>query len=659
MKLLYLYFTYRSKFKRIFADDIEFNFDSEIRFKLNGGELKRINSVGELPKGFFSVLPQNRTSPAVDSVSVIAGGNGAGKTSLVEVLLDIKEALDPSQASSKFKAFIVVYCSGAGNECYYESNIPNLKTPDGLRRPAKAEANNDYLAIRRQDVPFLDVPLIYVTPHFTPYALTVVPDLPKAFSDLSTFGMMRKAEEKKFNEDGVAKDPIGAYKTEQTRWTLSFVRAEQELPAAKRLPPEERPHKKELPLDEDLQDEATGDQEPVFQPIGIRVSLSKVVVQKLRSKTTTERVKRILKNVEPGSNSSFFEKVFYAYAGLYVNDQNSAADAQLVDENDQGQCDAWERSFEYEKDLTDLFSGELRPNKENILHFLGNQKEYQQKNCVNAVRAFFKKLGEILDLIPQQELNNASHTGSIVLDMKSQESFERLLKLVDLHFRAKAIVPFLDFDTEPRMSAGERAFFDTWGRLYHHFLESIEVRTSTQEGTNLDLSAPRNWPERKDAIIFFDESETTMHPEWQRRIVRRMIWFFEAFASWVHPHLIFATHSPILLSDVPAGNVVLLERENNQSVVRPIDETKAFASNIFDLYRNSFFLKSGCTMGAFAASKVNPLLKKFDPGEPKINKQELNDVLSLAKMIGDPFISGWIWRRLDTLVDDDGDLRVD
>ena len=195
MKLLYLYFTYHPKFRRIFADGIEFNFDSEIRFKLDGGELKRIDSVGELPKGFFSVLPQNRTSPAVDSVSVIAGGNGAGKTSLVEVLLDIKEALDPSQASSKFKAFIVVYCSGAGNECYYESNIPNLKTPDGLSRPAKSEANDGSQAILLQDVP-----LIYVTPHFTPYALTVVPDLPKAFSDLSTFGMIRKAEEKKFNE---------------------------------------------------------------------------------------------------------------------------------------------------------------------------------------------------------------------------------------------------------------------------------------------------------------------------------------------------------------------------------------------------------------------------------------------------------------------------
>lgn len=653
MKLLYLYFTYHPKFRRIFADGIEFNFDSEIRFKLDGEELKKIDSIGMLPEGFFSVLSENRTSPVVDSISVIAGGNGAGKTSVVEVLLDIKEALNTPQLS-KLKKFIVVYCSGAGNECYYESNIQDLKTPGELKRHAEAEANNG----------FQDVPLVYVTPHFTPYALVDTPAYPSSFSDLSTIGLMKRIVENYYNPtsndlwDARLQDPIGPYQTEQTKWALSFVRAEQELHPEKKLPTEDIPHKKKLPLDEDMQDEVTGDQEPVFKPMGIRVSLSKVVVQKLRSKNTEEGVTRILKRVQ-ASESDFFEKVFYAYAGLYVNDHNSAAQARLMNSIDKRMLAAWERYFEYEKDLTDLFSGELPPRRKAMLRFLGNQKEYQQKDYVNAVRAFFRKLGEILDHIPQQELDNASLTGSIVLDMKSQENFERLLELVELHFKVKSIVPFLDFDTTPRMSAGERAFFDTWGRLYHHFLESIEVTTSPEEGTNLDLSDPKNWPERKDAIIFFDEAETTMHPEWQRRIVQKTIWFFEAFAPWVHPHLIFATHSPILLSDVPAGNVVLLEREDDQSIVRPIDETKAFASNIFDLYRDSFFLKSGSTMGAFATAKVNSLLKKFKNRKPKIVKHELSDVLSLAKMIGDPFISRSIWRRLDALIDDDGEHRAD
>ena len=382
MKLLYLYFTYRSKFRRIFADGIEFNFDSEIRFKLDGGELKRIDSVGELPKGFFSVLPQNRTSPAVDSVSVIAGGNGAGKTSLVEVLLDIKEALDSPQSSSKFESFIVVYCSGARNECYYESNIQSLRTPNGLKRPAEAGVNNS----------FKDVPLVYVTPHFTPYALVDAPAYPSSFSDLSTIGLMKRIVENYYNPtsndlwDARLQDPIGPYQTEQTKWVLSFVRAEQELHPEKKLPTEDIPHKKKLPLDEDMQDEVTGDQEPVFKPMGIRVSLSKVVVQKLRSKNTEEGVTRILKRVQ-ASESDFFEKVFYAYAGLYVNDHNSAAQARLMNSIDKRMLAAWEKYLEYEDDLTDLFSRELPLKKVNILSFLGNQKEYQQKDYVNAVRA--------------------------------------------------------------------------------------------------------------------------------------------------------------------------------------------------------------------------------------------------------------------------------
>ena len=636
MKLLYLYFTYHPEFKRIFADDIEFNFDSEVRFKLEGKELKRIDSAGELPKGFFSVLPENRTSPAVDSVSIIAGGNGAGKTSVVEVLLDIKEAAQEVPQLSKFERYIVVYSRGAGNACYYESSISDLKTPDGV------EKADD----------FKNMPLVYVTPHFTPYPLTVVPGLPEKFYDLSTIGLMRVVKEKYYNpqakdiQDIQRLDSIGPYQTEQTKWTLSFVRAEKFLPPKKKLTKE-----------------GVADEEPTFNPKGFWVQISKVVSQimdrkepekeKEPEKKAAEVVKSILRNIK-GFQSGFFEKVFYAYAGLYINDHNSVTQARFVDRNDKKLDDAWERCLEYENDLTNLFSEGRPPTKENIKRFLRNQKEYQQKDYVNAVRAFFQKLEDFLENVSQDKLNKASISGVIELDMKSQGNFERLLELVDLHFKAKSIVPFLDFDTVPRMSAGERAFFDTWGRLYHHFLESIEVRANPQEFVNLDLSDSQNWPGRKDAIIFFDEAETTMHPEWQRRIVQRTIWFFEAFAPWVHPHLIFATHSPILLSDVPAGNVVLLERKNGRSEVRPMDKTKAFASNIFDIYRDSFFLKSGCTMGAFAASKVNALLEKLKPRKLTIDKQELDGILSFAKMIGDPFISRLVWRRLDALIDDDG-----
>ena len=171
---------------------------------------------------------------------------------------------------------------------------------------------------------------------------------------------------------------------------------------------------------------------------------------------------------------------------------------------------------------------------------------------------------------------------------------------------------------------------------------------------------PSTWLDGEDVIIFFDEAETTMHPDWQRRIVRESIWFFEAFAPWIHPHIIFATHSPILLSDIPAGNVILLERTRgingaDRSKVRTIEKTKAFASNIFDLYRDSFFFRTGGTMGAFAMSKVDALLKKLNEHWTIADEKELDDVLQLAKLIDDPFISQVIWKRLDAFVGDDGD----
>ena len=60
-------------------------------------------------------------------------------------------------------------------------------------------------------------------------------------------------------------------------------------------------------------------------------------------------------------------------------------------------------------------------------------------------------------------------------------------------------------------------------------------------------------------------------------------------------------------------------------------------------------------MGAFAMSKVDALLKKLNEHWTIADEKELDDVLQLAKLIDDPFISQVIWKRLDAFVGDDGD----
>ena len=419
-----------------------------------------------------------------------------------------------------------------------------------------------------------------------------------------------------------------------------------------------------LPPEKRLSREDVDDRPPVLRPMGIRISISKVVFQKLRSSQTDENVKSILQKIE-STKGNFFENVFYAYVGLYVNDNNGAMPSVVVDKNSKIEQDAWNRFCEYRNDLMELFSGEEPPNEISIIRFLDNGKTYQKDDHVDDVRMFFKHLHKLHELIPSGDFSNLIPVGSyvvskVLMEKHTPQYLAYVLELVDLHFKAKSIVPFLDFDTEPRMSAGERAFFDTWGRLYHHYRESGDMQNSAHRQGAFDISVPSTWPEEEDVIVFFDEAETTMHPDWQRRIVRESIWFFEAFVPWVHPHIIFATHSPILLSDIPAGNVILLERTRglmgtDGSRVRSIEKTKAFASNIFDLYRDSFFFRTGGTMGAFAMSKVDALLNKLNECGTVADEQEIDDVLQLAKLIGDPFISRVIWKRLDAFVDDDGD----
>ena len=84
-----------------------------------------------------------------------------------------------------------------------------------------------------------------------------------------------------------------------------------------------------------------------------------------------------------------------------------------------------------------------------------------------------------------------------------------------------------------------------------------------------------------------------------------------------------------------------------------------FASNIFDLYRDSFFMQNG-TMGAFAKSKVDALLTKVNSmSEKDSNVKITEDDLRLAYLIGDPFISRMIWRRLDEVLNDEEEVEYE
>ncbi|WP_294986350.1 AAA family ATPase, partial [uncultured Fibrobacter sp.] len=74
-------------------------------------------------------------------------------------------------------------------------------------------------------------------------------------------------------------------------------------------------------------------------------------------------------------------------------------------------------------------------------------------------------------------------------------------------------------------------------------------------------------------IVLIDEIDLHLHPAWQRNVVKKLT---EAFPNC---QFIMSTHSPQILGDVPAGNILLLEHTNNGIEIRHPLRSLGLSSN--------------------------------------------------------------------------------
>lgn len=202
---------------------------------------------------------------------------------------------------------------------------------------------------------------------------------------------------------------------------------------------------------------------------------------------------------------------------------------------------------------------------------------------------------------------------------------------IDYYFQSVGITNFLKFSYDPHVSSGEMAFVSMFSRIY----EKLQSRSDTLP----------------DELLFFiDEAETALHPEWQLKLVKLSIKFWEIFAPDKKIHLLFSSHSPMLLSDIPVKNVVFLPPKGTQATGGIFT---SFGSNVFDLYKNSFFLSDG-TIGKFAQDKIQLLLnvvneRKNDGQDLDPQKKELKENQDkfnyLVSLIGDTNIREYLYRK--------------
>ena len=97
----------------------------------------------------------------------------------------------------------------------------------------------------------------------------------------------------------------------------------------------------------------------------------------------------------------------------------------------------------------------------------------------------------------------------------------------------------------------------------------------------------KNLKKPENNIYIFDEMDLSWHPEWQRNMVLYIIDLLNKVTANNKNrkiNLIFTTHSPIILSDMPKDNVIFLPKGENTP-----KNFDTFGANIHDLFKIGLF----------------------------------------------------------------------
>lgn len=207
----------------------------------------------------------------------------------------------------------------------------------------------------------------------------------------------------------------------------------------------------------------------------------------------------------------------------------------------------------------------------------------------------------------------------LYFNLKNPQELDSFSKFMTLYNSTMTKSYYLKTEWDPYISSGEFAQINIFSRLYSQLYGKKQFK-------------------HKDVILFMDEIEITIHPDLQRKLVSNLLLFLNHFVSDAKVHIIFATHSPILLSDIPQSNTILLERKNDEVTVKDNAEfPETFGANIHSLYRNSFLLESG-TMGSFATGKIKALIKDIEKLTPDISEDKRKHIEDQIAIIGEPYM---------------------
>ena len=299
---------------------------------------------------------------------------------------------------------------------------------------------------------------------------------------------------------------------------------------------------------------------------------------------------------------------------------------------------------EYSKKLNDFDKVRVQ-NSLNILMNLNIEFNKFKEYKIN----FYLEAGKLLiDLDDYFKIFDIGERLNILKESIDLENNDVIIKITDEFFNTYELIikdsikPFT-YELYPSLSSGQKAILFIFARI------NDAIQKINQENPNENI------------LILLDEADLKLHLEWQRQFLYDLIEFLNTYPNNKF-YVLYATHSPMILSDITNDRVVFLKRKDNNlnfSEDKQDFTKNTFGANIYDIYSDSFFVKN--FMGVFAQNKINEVIKIIDEYKEKKEKnpdefmpnEKALDNLKIVKSIGEPLLRNKLEDEIKSLVKDD------
>lgn len=233
-----------------------------------------------------------------------------------------------------------------------------------------------------------------------------------------------------------------------------------------------------------------------------------------------------------------------------------------------------------------------------------------------------------------KDLRKILYTENGILDCnETKDKYLKFLGFIEkvINNQQSFVLKYLNIN-EMTMSSGERAYLNilSWINLIPFFKQIVP-------GKIKEIS-------NKYMIILIDEIDLYCHPEWQRKMVKNILDELENQFEGKEIQVIFTTHSPIILSDIPLSNTTYIRREDDfQSVIDDrVIHKETFAANIYQLFNDSFFLQGKSAIGEYALNLINGVIS--DIKTKQVEKEK--EIKFKLNIIGEPIIRNKLTKML-------------